>query len=430
VKEAMARGSYTRAVSLSEYLGVPVDGRIFYDLKSKLPQIRSGIAASVERKYHYGVYVRGKKGLYSWNEQGFAALIRRNHWEPFRKKTETGKFSDSDEFLKSMAQRFPELEPLRVARRLLEEFKNFDLPIGEDGRVRIHPFPWASLTGRNQPKKGDIFKLPRVLRHLIKPSRGMAVAYADLEACEYGVAAGKSRDPEMRTSYQSGKDVYIRLAHLAGVAPEDATRESHRQERSLYKTAMLAAMFGQMSQGLARATGISRSSAEMVHRNLQRIYSHYFLWRHRTAARAEANGYISSKLGWRVPVSYQKEIPVERRRLQRFLYNFPIQAGAADILRSATTMMYDAGIRILAMVHDAVLIEDTNARIEKSAKIAQACWTKASAEVLNGFELRSDVKIVKWPHRYVEEDAKEMWDLLMKLRKKIRGRKEEVNGSN
>jgi hypothetical protein len=40
---------------------------------------------------------------------------------------------------------------------------------------------------------------------------------------------------------------------------------------------------------------------------------------------------------------------------------------------------------------------------------------EASRIVLNGFELTTDVKIVKWPDRYMDKRGVQMWRIVMQL---------------
>ncbi len=40
---------------------------------------------------------------------------------------------------------------------------------------------------------------------------------------------------------------------------------------------------------------------------------------------------------------------------------------------------------------------------------------RASEIVLNGFKLRTDFTVVRYPDRYVDERGREFWDLLMSL---------------
>jgi hypothetical protein len=88
----------------------------------------------------------------------------------------------------------------------------------------------------------------------------------------YGEASllenGRSRFPSLLgTAAKFGMDA------IEAAEKTETQRRNRILASEVSTSAMYGAMYGQMSQGLARATGISRSVAEMVHRNLQRIYS-------------------------------------------------------------------------------------------------------------------------------------------------------------
>jgi hypothetical protein len=58
----------------------------------------------------------------------------------------------------------------------------------------------------------------------------------------------------------------------------------------------------------------------------------------------------------------------------------------------------EAGIKICAPVHDAILIEADSDAIDEQVRLMQELMAKASAFVLAGFELRSYVKIIPRPN--------------------------------
>ena len=423
IRQAILRGAHTWACAAAEFNGIPIQASFYRDLKAKLPQVRTGLAMATEAVHKFGVYRLDKKGSVHWDVDAFDTLIAGlgpGSWP----RTTGGKskrrahFKTDRSTFKRMAQRFPQLEPLREVRNLLEELGSFDLAIGPDGRVRCDARPWAAVTGRNYPRGGFLFAVSKVFRHLMRPARGFALAYVDLRACEFGIQAAMSRDPEMMAAYRSGEDVYLRLARLAGAVPEGTTKHSRPRERAIYKTAMLAAGYGQKPEGFAANVGCSVEKARMVHEDLRRIYPTFFDWREEQVALAVARGEMVSFLGWRVPVYPWTS--------KRFLYNYLIQSTGADILRTAGALMYDGGLKICALVQDAVLIEDTSRRIEKSAAFAQECWRNASASVLeDGFELDSDVEIFRWPGSFdpdkdAEDKSKTTWALLRKLLREIK----------
>jgi len=228
---------------------------------------------SVERKYGYGVYALDSKGNAHWRVKAFEELVCGLGLDKVWPRTPKGKFVTSDQddggaedrVFKTMAQRCPYLEPLRVTRKTITTLRELDLPVGVDGRCRCYSRPWASLTGRNQPKikEGNIYGLPKWTRRLIKPDPGQALAYVDLRACEYGIQAALSRDLRMMESYKSEVDVYLRLAELAGAVPVGATK-----------------LF-------AKNTGCTLQEAKAVHKNMERVYARYFAWRERAAIGAE-----------------------------------------------------------------------------------------------------------------------------------------------
>jgi DNA polymerase I len=60
-------------------------------------------------------------------------------------------------------------------------------------------------------------------------------------------------------------------------------------------------------------------------------------------------------------------------------------------------------------VHDAVLIRAPAGRLEEEARRMQEAMAEASRIVLSGFELRTDVKIISYPHRYMDPRGAVMW---------------------
>ncbi len=415
IREAIIRGSYTRAVAWVDFNGIPTDVPTYRELRDKWNAVKANLAEAVEKEHGYGVYVKDAKGLTKWSTEGFEALVARLELQDVWPKTPTGKYktadpergSEDDKVFKNMAQRCPYLIPLRQTRATLTGIRTFDLPIGSDGRCRTFPWPWVSVTGRNQPRKGFIFGLPFWARNLIKPPKGRALAYVDLVSAEFGIAGALSGDKEMLAAYKSGEDVYIRLAKMAGAVPADATKKSHRDERALYKTALLAAQYGQTPYSFAKNSGCSVQLAKIVHENLRKVYPSYWGWIDHERIKAGIKKVMSSPLGWKIPVTPDTK--------DNLLLDFPMQASCADILRLATSFMVDEGVAVCAMIHDAVLVEGNVNEIELVVETVKECWKRASSVVLGGFELDSDAKIIRYPDTYATPEGQEMYETVRRL---------------
>jgi len=100
---------------------------------------------------------------------------------------------------------------------------------------------------------------------------------------------------------------------------------------------------------------------------------------------------------------------------ERSLRNFPMQANGAEMLRLACCLATERGIRVCMPVHDAILIEADMDNIGETVEAAQLAMAEASRVVLNGFELRSDVKVIQQNERYSDKRGETMWNRVMHL---------------
>jgi hypothetical protein len=85
------------------------------------------------------------------------------------------------------------------------------------------------------------------------------------------------------------------------------------------------------------------------------------------------------------------------------------------MLRLACCLATERGIEICAPIHDAVMIEAPLDRLEHDIAGMRAAMAEASRIVLGGFELRTDVSRVLYPHRYHDARGTVMWDRVMRL---------------
>jgi DNA polymerase I len=81
-------------------------------------------------------------------------------------------------------------------------------------------------------------------------------------------------------------------------------------------------------------------------------------------------------------------------------------------------MAHRRGIKLLAPVHDAVLIEAPIDRIESDVALMREIMRRASRVVLNAepdgtHELRTDFVIVRHPNRYVDKRGTKIWNEVM-----------------
>ena len=122
---------------------------------------------------------------------------------------------------------------------------------------------------------------------------------------------------------------------------------------------------------------------------------------------AMLTGSLHTVFGWHLHIG-EKSNP-------RSLRNFPAQGNGSEMLRIACCLATERGIEVCALIHDAVLICAPLDRLEADVNAMQAAMVEASRAVLSGFELRTDVDVVRWPSRYSTARGAVMWDRVVTL---------------
>jgi DNA polymerase-1 len=393
IDHAVAHSEYMCTMADIYRAGIPMDVPTLRLMQDSWDLIRANMIASVNEVY--GTYVDGK-----WNTDAFDDYLNRNHIDIWPASEKTGRLILDQDVFKDMSRIFPQLNLLREARASLGKVRPIDLDIGEDGRCRSHLYPFATITGRNAPRKFP-FAPATWTRSLIKPPRGRAIAYCDWSGQELAIAASFSGDTNMMRDYATG-DFYLAMAKAFGIAPPEATKATHAAIREVAKVLCLGLNYGMTAYGLAHRLNIGYAEAEDLVAKHRRTYPEFWAYSDAVLDSAMLDGQLMSVFGW----SYQ----VTGATNPRSLRNWHMQAAGGDMLRLAVIAMHAAGITVIAPVHDAVLIEADEARIDEHVACAKELMVKASSVVTNGFPLRVDTKIFAGGQRYFDRRGAAMWN--------------------
>ena len=232
------------------------------------------------------------------------------------------------------------------------------------------------------------------------------MAYVDWKSQEVFIAAKLSGDQALLDAVGSG-DPYLAFAKMAGLAPPDATKQSHKAIRDLCKTCVLGTNYGMQAQSLADRTGLSLIEAQNLLRKLAQTFPTFTTWAEHVINMGQLAGYLSTVFGW--------TLLTPNTLRPTTLRNFPMQANGAEMLRLACCLATERGIEVCAPVHDAVLVEAPADEINATVAATRAAMGEASRIVLSGLEVDTDAEIVAWPHRYCDERGRVMWERVMKL---------------
>ena len=395
---------------------MPIDMTVFRQLADKKAwaAVRDAMVPAIDAKY--GVYVRDTAGDWTFNMKRFAAYLEREGivWPLL----ETGNFNMKRKTFEDMSKGFPQLEELRQLRYARDKMRKVKLAVGGDGRNRCVLWPFKAKTSRTQPRASLWIFSPAVwLRSLIKPEPGTAVAYVDYSSMEFLIAASLSDGHSgpinnMLDMYRTG-DPYLMFAKSVGAVPSWATKKSHELVRDKYKVMLLASQYGMSAETLASRLGVSTFEAHQMLNQHREQFSQYWQWSDDWVQHALQTGHMRTAFGWtcRTGVTEFNE---------RSICNWPIQASGADILRIACILATRHGIKLLAPVHDAVLIEAPIEKIEADVALMQEIMRRASRIVLNAdaagtHELRTEAKIIRYLDRYTDRRGDEIWRRVLQL---------------
>jgi len=237
------------------------------------------------------------------------------------------------------------------------------------------------------------------------------LAYIDWVQQEFGIAAALSGDFKMIEAYQSG-DAYLAFAMQTGAVPFTATKETHGAIRGLYKASALAVQYGMGEMALAGRIGKPVHLARELIRQHRETYRKFWEWSNAAVDHAVLYGTIQTAFGWTISVTSEVN--------QRSLRNFPMQANGAEMLRLACCLATERGVKVCAPIHDAILVEAQTDELIEVIAIAQHAMKKASQAVLNGFALRSDVKVINYPNRYEDDRGRKMWQTVQRALSDLR----------
>ncbi len=395
---ALLRGRYMAAVAAMEHAGVPIDIPTFARLQAGWGLIKGELVRRVDADY-------GVCDGTTFKADRFVDYLARNEipWP----RLASGALDLKDETFKERARAYPVLSPLRQLRKTLAELRLNDLSVGRDGRNRCLLSPFGARTGRNTPSNAKfIFGPSAWLRGLIKPPPGRGLAYIDWSSQEVGIAAALSGDPLLVEGYRSG-DPYLAFAKQIGAVPSDATKGTHGLERERFKAVVLGVNYGMGEQALAAAIGRPEVEARDLLRRHRETYRRFWRWSQGAVDLAMSHGRIKTVFGW--PLHVGAEVN------PRALMNFPMQANGAEILRLACCLGTERGIEICAPVHDAVLIGAPIDELDHRVQAMRDAMAEASRVVLDGFELRTDAELIRYPQRYRDGRGVVMWKTVTEL---------------
>jgi hypothetical protein len=399
---ALFRAKFQWVMAQTEHRGVPLDLPMLNRARHHWDGIRLDLVAEVDQAF--GVY-EIVDGQPHWRRERFAAYLQRNgmSWPRY----EDGKLDETDQTFREMEGKYPAIGRLRELRYSLSKLRLNDLQVGSDGRNRALLGAYGTKTGRNAPSNSKfVFGPAKWIRFLIAPPAGSVLIHRDYCQQEVRIAAVLSGDTALLEACESG-DVYLGIAGQLGFISEGMSPAETKAVRTLFKTVVLGIQYGLGARSLAVRTGISPYEAGEILARLRARFRVFEDWTRRVADHAGLDLEISTPLGW-----VMQCLPGINPRTVR---NFPIQSTGSEILHVAGVLAERRGVRLVAPVHDAVMVEAPTDQADEVSVALDRVMRDAAVIVLRGYELPTDVQMIRPGQRYFDDRGEAMWNTVSKL---------------
>jgi len=281
----------------------------------------------------------------------------------------------------------------------------------ENGRVHTG-IDQIMATGRVASKAPNMQQIPSDARYrdCFKPTDGFTFITTDYGSQELVVIATGAKDPVWLEALESGKDLHSICAALVfGEKWDEATEDGcefaasnqkcgcseHKQLRTRTKAISFGLAYGAGSKSLAQTLEISEHDSE----ELMNLYFKTF-----PSIKGWLDGNARSAIRRRFSVTFA---PIKRKRfygdpnqpredldfksrgmIDRRGRNTVIQGTAADMTKLAQIYLRDEiqdhrdEVRLVAAVHDELLVEAKTGTEERWAQVVSECMEKAAEKIL------------------------------------------------
>lgn len=407
MKEVFFRGETVARQAIIEHIGYPVKVDELKNLAANIPHAYRDLIEDINSQFDWPLFKVNKTNAigYSRNQKGWQEFIAKTEYADKWAKTEKGAISlakDSFEEKFNFNHNYPKGNFFAQVIRYLktdQALKSMNIKgkketifhsLGSDGRVRPYLNSYGSQSSRYQPKATSYMFLKTAwTRVLVHPHKDYCICGIDYKSEEALIGALNSNDKAMIEAYRSG-DVYLDFAKRAGAVPEDATKSTHKKERDLFKSTYLGISYlmgpKSLAQKLTNDTGVKRTEEEAKDL-IDKFYSAYPRYKQyldRVYSEYLNNGFHKLFDGW---------VMFGDNDNYRSVSNMPIQGMGAVILRRAIQLAQDAGVKIIAPLHDALYIEYKDpSHIDKLAEAMTQAFVDSYPNNPNASLIKLDIE--------------------------------------
>ncbi|HEY7018821.1 MAG TPA: DNA polymerase I [Gaiellaceae bacterium] len=372
----------TEVLAAMEAAGVKVD-------TYRMGEITARLADRVEELEAKAYELAGEEFMLGSTQQVARILFEKLELTPGR-KGKTG-YSTDTRVLRSIRGEHEivgVIEEWREYSKLLNTYLG-PLPtlIGEDGRLHTTFNQTVAATGRLSTTSPNLQAIPirtelgREIRSAFVAEPGHKLVSADYSQVELRILAHVSGEPKLREAFEAGEDIHAATAaEVLGKERAELTKD----ERNVAKMVNFGIIYGISSFGLSENLEIPRDEAQAYIDAYLARFPHVQDFIQRTIEQAREDGYVTTLLGRRRPVTEIRASNRQTRSLgERLAVNSVMQGTAADIIKKAMVSIHrrlreeGRAARLVLQVHDELLLEVPDAEVSKAKQLVREEMTGA-----------------------------------------------------
>lgn len=355
-----------RVLTEMEYHGVAIDAELLADMS----QAMSGRAEKLAEAIHQ---LAGREFNLDSPKQLAEVLFDELEFRVVR-KTKTTRSTDADTLEVLSRETGHELPRLMLDYRELQKLRGTyvdALPKDRStrtGRIHTSYHQTGAITGRLSSSEPNLQNIPirteqgrQIRRAFVTRTSDERLIAADYSQVELRILAHFSEDDALIQAFSDDRDIHAFVAaQVNRVDLEDVTREM----RANAKAVNFGIIYGQTAFGLANATGMSRSEAQVFIDGYFDRYPKIRAFIDQCIATAKCEGSVRTILGRRRPIlNIASRNAAARAQAERLAVNTVVQGSAADLIKTAMVQLDQRIVedslpmRMLLQVHDELVCE-------------------------------------------------------------------------
>lgn len=263
-----------------------------------------------------------------------------------------------------------------------------------NGRIYGNYRQMGTDTGRFSCTQPNLQQIPRSgdFRACFIPEQGYSLVVADFSQIELRVAADIAQETKMIEAYKSERDLHTSTAALlAGIEYENVTKE----QRQVAKAANFGLLYGAGAKTLRKVASVGYgldlpiSECETIVTNFRAAYPKLYQWQQKQGQ--DTTEAVFTLYG-------RRRILTEFSDKYTTRLNSTVQGTAGDIAKIAIALLWEEIIvnpqneaRLIATVHDELVLEARLEFVPKWKKILKKCMENAGSIIINTLPIVAEV---------------------------------------